>query len=128
MALESFASVGVCSNALATGLRLSKRNPLTRAPVEPVAAMLLLLFFQPFFSSPCFSSCTPPLVASAVLPTCCVTYASPADHTLLVTRAGVVLKGLAQFSTATLDDPEAPLSSEGEKITDPPTFLTPRMS
>ena len=68
------------------------------------------------FSPPCFSSCTPLLVASAVLPTCCVTYASPADHTFR-DAGGVSLKGLAQFSTATLDDSEAPMTRIRVKIT-----------
>jgi len=39
--------------------------------------------------------------------------------TLLVTRAGVALKGLAQFSTATSNDSEAPMTRSRVKITKP---------
>jgi hypothetical protein len=109
--------------------------------VEPAAPLppppLLLLFFQP--SSPPSRAapspyCTPSIaapVASApfYLPVVLLTPRRPV--TLLGTRAGVALKGLAQFSTATPDASEPPDDSranittrrpKGEKITGPLTF------
>lgn len=124
MALES--SVGVCSNALATGLRLSKRTETHSR--EHLWSLWLCCFCSSSRSlllapSHAHRRRWPPLF---YLPVVLLTPRWPI--TLLRTRAGVALKGLAQFSTAMSDGLKSPLTQMkitrhgGEKITGPPTF------
>lgn len=93
-------SVGVCSNALATRSRLSKRTEShSREHLWSLPASLLFFFTllrlpSSLSRSLSLSLATIP-VASVLLLTCSVTYGSSADRS----GSTVALKGLAQFSS-----------------------------
>lgn len=101
--VRKFALVGVCSNALATGLRLSKRTETHSR--EHLWSLWLCCCFCSSSRSLLFAPSRArrrrwPL--PFYLPVVLLTPRRPI--TLLETRAEVTLKRLAQFSTATPDD------------------------